>query len=332
MTNFGTVTGEEGVYVDTESFSATITNAGTISAIGGGIAVSLNGAKNLLVVDPGAVFGGSVIARASGAASTLELAGGSGGTIFGIGTEFQNFNTIAVAAGAQWQFDGANTIGAGAMLSVAGSASGSGTMVLQGATADVSAGQVATTLGFAFADAPHDRLTVAGSGGQFANALTDLRGTDRIEVAGGIVFDNATLTGSTLDLTSGGATVFAFHDVTLATGVPAKFLLGTDTISKIAYVEVACFAAGTHVETVRGPVAVEALRPGDRVRLMSGATAAVTWLGHRCVDCRRHPNPLRSGRFVYPLVPSRPVYRAVRCGCRPTTPCSLTGCSSPCAT
>jgi hypothetical protein len=52
-----------------------------------------------------------------------------------------------------------------------------------------------------------------------------------------------------------------------------------------------CFAAGTRIETARGPVAVERLRVGDRVRTDSGDFAAVRWLGHRGVDCCRHPRP-----------------------------------------
>ncbi len=41
-----------------------------------------------------------------------------------------------------------------------------------------------------------------------------------------------------------------------------------------------CFCAGTLIDTPRGPVAVEALRPDDLVDTTDGS-AAVTWLGHR---------------------------------------------------
>jgi V8-like Glu-specific endopeptidase len=53
----------------------------------------------------------------------------------------------------------------------------------------------------------------------------------------------------------------------------------------------ACFAAGTRIATVRGDVAVQGLRIGDHMRLAGGGTAPVVWLGHRRVDCRRHPHP-----------------------------------------
>jgi hypothetical protein len=45
------------------------------------------------------------------------------------------------------------------------------------------------------------------------------------------------------------------------------------------------------IRTDRGDVPVEALRVGDRVASAFGGMAAVIWLGHRPVDCRRHPKP-----------------------------------------
>ncbi len=59
----------------------------------------------------------------------------------------------------------------------------------------------------------------------------------------------------------------------------------------------ACFAAGTRIATVHGPVAVEDLRVGDQVCSAFGGSAAVIWLGHRRVDCARHPRP----EDVYPV-------------------------------
>lgn len=50
----------------------------------------------------------------------------------------------------------------------------------------------------------------------------------------------------------------------------------------------ACFAAGTGIETSRGRVAVEDLREGDPVLTISGEMKPVTWIGHRTVDCRSH--------------------------------------------
>ncbi len=52
-----------------------------------------------------------------------------------------------------------------------------------------------------------------------------------------------------------------------------------------------CFAAGTRIATATGATAVEALCPGDLVRLAGGGTAPVQWIGHRHVTCRGHPRP-----------------------------------------
>ena len=80
-----------------------MTNAGTIS--GGIYAIDFAGsATNRLVVDPGAVFVGRVI----GGNGTLELASGTG-SIGGVGTgSFNNFQVVAVDAGANWTLNGAN--------------------------------------------------------------------------------------------------------------------------------------------------------------------------------------------------------------------------------
>ncbi len=52
-----------------------------------------------------------------------------------------------------------------------------------------------------------------------------------------------------------------------------------------------CFREGTHLEGEHGPVAVEALQPGMRLRTAGGALRETVWIGHSRVDCRRHPRP-----------------------------------------
>ena len=53
----------------------------------------------------------------------------------------------------------------------------------------------------------------------------------------------------------------------------------------------ACFSAGTRIATPAGPVAVEALRVGGLVITLDGSHAPIIWLGHRSLDCGRHPRP-----------------------------------------
>ena len=51
-----------------------------------------------------------------------------------------------------------------------------------------------------------------------------------------------------------------------------------------------CFLRGTRLNTPKGLVAVERIMPGELVSLARGGTAAVVWIGHRDIDCTRHPN------------------------------------------
>lgn len=54
---------------------------------------------------------------------------------------------------------------------------------------------------------------------------------------------------------------------------------------------VPCFTAGTLIQTPRGNVAVEDLRPGDEVLLAAGGTAPVAWLGRTTINVARHRWP-----------------------------------------
>ena len=52
-----------------------------------------------------------------------------------------------------------------------------------------------------------------------------------------------------------------------------------------------CYRSGTFILSDHGETPVESLHIGDRVVLAHGGTAAISWLGHRHIDCRRHPKP-----------------------------------------
>ncbi len=108
----------------------------------------------------------------------------------------------------------------------------------------------------------------------------------------------------------GGATTVFFDgnqaDYTLI-GVAASFTVtnnatgAVDTLTRVQTLQfadgtvstdtIACYARGTLIATTRGDIAIEHLAIGDRVLTASGAAKPVTWIGHRHLDCRRHPRP-----------------------------------------
>ena len=105
----------------------------------------------------------------------------------------------------------------------------------------------------------------------------------------GLSFDSAVWSPGFLTMTGSSATL------TLATSGDHShqaFIARPDAISGTDIVVVACFAAGTRISTETGKVPVELLCMGDRVKVASGDPAQpIVWLGHRTVDCSRHPQP-----------------------------------------
>jgi hypothetical protein len=106
--NFGTIEGSIGVDFY-GALPSTMENGGTIRG-DGGTAVQFGGADDRLIVDPGAVFVGTV--DGAGGSDVLELAAGTGNkTLSGLGTNFVNFETVVFDTNAGWTatFDNAFT-------------------------------------------------------------------------------------------------------------------------------------------------------------------------------------------------------------------------------
>ena len=141
ISNFGTIDAPAGTGILFQSSAAggTVTNAGTITG-GGGTAIQFGSGAERLIIDPGAVFAGTVIGGSG--SNTLEFASAtSAGTLSGLGTSFTNFGSIVVDDGATWTLTGTNTLTSGAIsmgstshLTIAGSLHASPGLLLQGGT------------------------------------------------------------------------------------------------------------------------------------------------------------------------------------------------------
>ena len=182
----GVISGKYGVE-DTGS-ALTVVNAGTIAGTTDAVKF-VTGFANRLIIDPDAVFTGTVTGgNAIGAAhvSTLELASaGSAGTLSGLGTQFIDFAQVVVDAGAQWALQATDTIKSGVTLTNAGTLSGTVTMAAGGVLSNASTG------------------TVTASGG--AAVFGETGGTAKVVNAGLISVNPATVGYSGVSLAAGGS-------------------------------------------------------------------------------------------------------------------------------
>ena len=103
VVNRGSITGQYGVYL---GVAGTVENAGTISGSSSAVTFAASSSANRLIVDPGAVFSGSV----KGNGGVLELTAGTG-SIGSIGSSaFSGFQTLTDDAGGLWTLTGGNVI------------------------------------------------------------------------------------------------------------------------------------------------------------------------------------------------------------------------------
>jgi hypothetical protein len=144
---------------------------------------------------------------------------------------------------------------------------------------------------------------LAGISGQVPTVLA---GAENLLQAGGfqatiwgyeagdqILFDNLAVTsdqivnGNTLELLgAGGVDLGSLKFLSQFGNAP---LDAPDMAAAAA--QMACFAAGTLIETVDGKRAVETLAVGDEVVTLLGGPGRIVWVGSRAVDCARHPRP-----------------------------------------
>jgi Hint domain len=297
----GQITGYMGVSVfDQGGSTATVTNAGTITATNGGsgIAVYLQSAGDRLIVDPGAVFNGNV----QGATGSLELASGaSAGTMSGLygqfGGQFSDFTQVAIDAGANWNLNGNNTIWSGETLTNLGTMiavgtlendgqiivadgtmtlaalTGTGLVTLQAGGTLQTEGAVASSETIVF-DGAGLRLDIDQPGG-FAGTISAFSTNQTIDLAG-------VSPGSVSYSSTGGGQL----DFTIPGGGPGTIALpGGGPLSVVsdgngsALVTALCFLPSTLIGTPGGEVPVERLGIGDIVNTWGGGVRPVSWIG-----------------------------------------------------
>ena len=307
----GAITGAK-VGVQAYSASSTVINAGTISATDAGRhAVSLAaGNTNRVVIDPGAVFTGTVDGgNAIGAASisTLELASGASiGTLTGLGSQYVYFSAITIDSAAAWTLTGGNTLAAGTTFTNAG------TLTLSSATLS-DAGVLVNNGGIVLDPSTMVVGDLIGSGAVTIDAGTTLEVLGSIASSQTVVFAGS---GGYLDLVSpgsvaGSVTGFGPGETIglngiapgsvsysggelLIKGVPGfPLALAAGNTLQIGSsgdgteLTAICFCADTLIATPSGQVKVQDLAAGDLVTTWCGEARPIVWIGTGAVLATR---------------------------------------------
>jgi hypothetical protein len=124
---------------------------------------------------------------------------------------------------------------------------------------------------------------VSGVLAGFAGSVSGFAPTDTIHLTD-VVATSGTYASGKLNLYDNGTPVGQI-------AMTGNFATYKFTVDPTTGITVACFTEGTRIATPDGETAVEMLLAGQRLRLANGDTAPVRWLGHRRIDCRRHPRP-----------------------------------------
>ena len=257
-----TASGTAGIGVSLQSFGQVYNHAGA----------TIRANQGVVIARGGTVTNGGTIA-ATGTADVIDFAPGYN-------------NRLGLEAGATFvgKIDGGNTISA-AHTSVLEPGLGSGTLYGLGSSV-VNFGLIEFDAGGSW--------TIGGNIAGLASgqSIDGFALGDKLDLAGVTVTSSSFTTG-TLALGTSGGTIDLLLPGSTYTTTQFRVAPSTDGTA----ITIACFARGTRILTTSGERAVEKLTVGDRVVCASGTIAPVVWLGHRRIDCRRHPRP----REVWPV-------------------------------
>jgi hypothetical protein len=254
-----------------------------------------SGVDNLVPRFSGGTFtiGNSATIASTTPGANANLTAGSNTTVDFDGTlnATANNGAFAVSGAALSIFNnsGLINVGNGDTFSVGRDISGGTGTIDIGTNGVVDlAGSVATGQTIAFTDATGS-LQLEQPGNVAATILNFAPG-DRIEL-GKVPADSATWSADQLTISNAGTTVAT---LSLPGGYASSlFAVAGGPGGSEVTVTATCFAAGTRILTPHGEVAVEHLRKGDLVQTISGRAQPVSWIGHRRVNFRRHPNRQR---------------------------------------
>ena len=300
-----TVTGFIGVRADGPS---TVINQGIINGGTGGAAVQFGaGATQRLVIDPGAVFRGTVDGgntAGSTAVSTLELASSASiGTLSGLGSKYINFGSIVVDTNADWSLSGSNTVASGSVLTLTdaslsdssalvnnggvvltpssylgvGGLLGVGTATIVGRSDIYVLGTLGAGEKIAFSGVDGklglaNPGSIAGTIANFGYNEIDLFGVNPTSVSYSAGELHFTLPGG-VGTGSIALTPAPGYSVSPAVSDPAG------TGAAIYGNSILCFGAGTHIATPKGEVPVEQLAVNDVVLTSDGSMQPIIWIG-----------------------------------------------------
>jgi hypothetical protein len=182
--NSGTISAHGGVGVEIHnSGAATVVNAGTI--IGSSTALEFAYGDDVLIIDPGAVFVGAV--EGGLVDNTLDLAmGAKAGVLRGLGSQYADFQTINIEAGASWTLTGITDVAIGDTVTDHGVLAFTGTVINDGTIRATDAAGI----GVDFVGAGAETLVNAGriSGGAAGEAVKFGSGNDLLILDPGALF------------------------------------------------------------------------------------------------------------------------------------------------
>jgi hypothetical protein len=262
-TNDGTIDVDTNGTLTFSLLSGTATNNGLIEALNGGI-LSITGAGTF--VNAGTVIadsGGSVIVSAplTGTTSSWLIGPTSSGTI--------EINTpVASSQSNVFDFQGLGLLKLDQLATFQGEVFEPG----GGDVIDIGTANVGTLI-----------VTGTGNPGDTASLLLEDAGGGSLGTFFLKPFGTDIVQTGTFTYGAGGSN----NDAQIAFGTG-----GSDTLMTVDTSIVACFMAGTRIATDQGEVAVEDLAVGDCLpTVVSEKLSPIVWIGHRTIDCSRHPKP-----------------------------------------